>query len=85
MLKKSELGCQYYISKYETARERRHFPLILSKMPFHEILIRDRTIYALFEWKGTNFIIVNAHLNVLGKNRAMREVEIIKISQNLQM
>ena len=85
MLRKSELGREYQISNYELGREKKHFPLILSRIPFTEILIRDRVIYALFEWKSTNFIVIWAHLNVFGKKRKLRAVELVNINQNLRV
>jgi len=85
MLNKSHLRDVYQISNFEATRAKAHFPLILSKIPFNELLIRDRTIYGLFEWKNTSFIVVCVHLNVLGKNKIMRAIELTKIHQNLQM
>ena len=69
LLKLSRLAETYHISTYETTRSHTHFPLVISKIPFSELLIRDRTLFALFEWNDTHFIVIWAHLNVLGKNK----------------
>jgi len=83
ILNKSDFSNTYQISKYESSR--RNFPLIISKIPFEDILVRDRTIYALFKWEGVNFIVVNAHLNTLGWNPPMRRLEVQRINKNLNM
>lgn len=73
----------HILSKYESSRKHTHFPVILSKMPIKELLIRDRKIFALFEWEGVNFIVVNAHLNQFGRNKKMRKLEIDMIGRSL--
>jgi len=84
MLNKSMIKDQYQISAYEVGRADKHFPIILSKIPFTELLMRDRTLYALFEWKKTPFIVVNVHLNMLGRNKRMRAHEVRNIEQTLR-
>ncbi|CAI2373424.1 unnamed protein product [Moneuplotes crassus] len=85
MLNKSSLCDSYIISNHEIIRDKLHFPLILSKFPFEELLIRDRAIYGLFERNNKPFICICIHLNTLGKTKAMRAIELSKINQNLQI
>ena len=85
ILRENKLSQNYQIFNYESTRAKSHFPLIISRIPFIELLIRDRAIYGLFELGSIYFIVIWVHLNVLGKTKQMREIEFSKINQNLQM
>lgn len=57
--------------------------IILSKFKFTELCQKSRRVYALFDFKGVNFIIVAAHLVSNEKNIHLRRDEIRRISETI--
>ncbi|CAI2373410.1 unnamed protein product [Moneuplotes crassus] len=85
LLLQSSLLEKYMGSSHEATRDKQNFPVVLSTIPFEELLIRDRAIYCLFECNNKPFVLINIHLNTLGSSKSMRAIELSKINQNLQI
>lgn len=60
----------------EQDRKDKHFPMILSRLPFVCLYNKDRTVIWLFERDDVNFIVVNAHFTAYEDKADVRLQEI---------
>ena len=58
--------------------------MVLSKIPFVELLNKNKRVYVLLKYRGVDVILVSAHLCSRDYNKHIRTKELYKINSNLK-